>query len=67
MQPHKSSAARIPLRRRFRRLNQAYAFLASYFWLPCPICGEMFGGHECGTKSVPAKDGNGWIACWRHG
>jgi hypothetical protein len=56
------SAAKISLRRRFRRLNQVYAFLASYFWLPCPICGEMFGGHECGTKSVGTR-----IACWRHG
>jgi len=17
-----------------------------YFWLPCPLCGQMFGGHE---------------------
>ena len=22
------------------------AFLSGYFWLPCPICGKNFGGHE---------------------
>lgn len=30
----------------FRPLNRAFAFLAGYFWLPCPKCGQMFGGHE---------------------
>jgi len=23
-----------------------YAFIFAYFWLPCPRCGEYFGGHE---------------------
>ena len=32
---------------RFRRLNHAWAYLAGYFWIPCPNCGRMFGGHEC--------------------
>ena len=22
-----------------------YARIFGYFWLPCPICGKMFGGH----------------------
>ncbi len=22
------------------------AHLGGYFWLPCPNCGKMFGGHE---------------------
>ena len=22
------------------------AFIGGYFWLPCPICGEPFGGNE---------------------
>lgn len=22
------------------------AALGGYFWLPCPLCGTMFGGHE---------------------
>lgn len=31
---------------RFRFLNRLYANLSGYFWLPCPLCGKMFGGHE---------------------
>ena len=29
-----------------RFLHKLYANINGYFWLPCPICGEMFGGHE---------------------
>lgn len=29
-----------------RRCHQAYAYLAGYFWEPCPNCGRMFAGHE---------------------
>jgi hypothetical protein len=29
-----------------RFLHWLYAHLFAYFWLPCPICEEMFGGHE---------------------
>jgi hypothetical protein len=29
-----------------RLLNRLYAFIFGYFWLPCPICRECFGGHE---------------------
>lgn len=30
-----------------RRLaGRLYARCAGYFWLPCPSCGEYFGGHE---------------------
>ena len=31
---------------RNRKLNRAYAKLGGYFWLPCPLCGKEFGGHE---------------------
>jgi len=31
---------------KFRFLNKIYADLCGYFWLPCPICGKNFGGHE---------------------
>ena len=34
---------------RFRTLNRIRAFLGGYFWLPCPLCDEMFGGHEWQT------------------
>lgn len=41
-------------RRRFERrrphlprfLHRWYARLFGYFWLPCPLCREPFGGHE---------------------
>jgi len=29
-----------------RALNRTYARLNDYFWLPCPLCGQAFGGHE---------------------
>lgn len=29
-----------------RWAHKLYANFFGYFWLPCPICGEMFGGHE---------------------
>ncbi len=32
--------------KRPRIFQQMYAFLHSYFWLPCPLCGQHFGGHE---------------------
>jgi hypothetical protein len=29
-----------------RFFHWLYAHLFNYFWLPCPICGKNFGGHE---------------------
>jgi predicted RNA-binding Zn-ribbon protein involved in translation (DUF1610 family) len=29
-----------------RAWNRLRAWLGGYFWLPCPICGQHFGGHE---------------------
>ena len=30
-----------------RRLyNNFRALVGGYFWLPCPLCGQKFGGHE---------------------
>jgi hypothetical protein len=29
-----------------RLFSQLYALFGGYFWLPCPLCGRMFGGHE---------------------
>lgn len=29
-----------------RIFHRLYAFICAYFWLPCPICGRCFGGHE---------------------
>ena len=46
----------------FRLLNKIYAFIMGYFWLPCPNCGKMFGGHESGHKSI-LKNGNLFTVC----
>jgi len=29
-----------------RVIHRIYANLMGYFWLPCPLCRRMFGGHE---------------------
>ena len=29
-----------------RKLNKAFANLFGWFWLPCPLCKQEFGGHE---------------------
>lgn len=42
-------------RGRRRELHRRYARLLGYFWLPCHLCGTMFGGHEW-------KDRNG-LSC----
>ncbi len=48
----------------FRKLR---ADLFGYFWLPCPICHEHFGGFETGgTLNDPGHDGQegtGRIIC----
>lgn len=31
---------------RFRKWNQFRAWFGRYFWLPCPLCGQMYGAHE---------------------
>lgn len=35
-------------RRRPRWFQRIRAKRLGKFWLPCPICNEMFGGHEVG-------------------
>jgi len=29
-----------------RTFNKLYAMANGYFWMPCPLCGQYFGGHE---------------------
>lgn len=50
-----------------RWLRKFRAWLGGWFWLPCPVCGEMFAGYEVRTASafVPV-DGdpyNGRVVC----
>ena len=52
-----------------RWINRLWARLAHLFWLPCPRCGEMFGGHERGptTFDYPgATLGTYEMICFRH-
>lgn len=40
---YKGSKLIVKLPRIFHRI---WAFMNVYFWLPCPLCGKYFGGHE---------------------
>ena len=40
-----------------RSLNRIYAVANGYFWLPCPLCGEYYGGHEVGSIAVGVATG----------
>lgn len=51
--------------RKFRWLNRVYARMFGLFWLPCPICGRMFGGHECGGTLWGEFYVTGSASCWR--
>jgi hypothetical protein len=62
---HKAGG-KMKLMRRFRILNYLYAHLFGYFWLPCPICGNKFGGHEW-THSISYVTGQGIGVCYRDG
>ena len=33
-------------------LRRFWAWLLGYFWLPCPICGRMFGGYETASVGI---------------
>lgn len=35
-----------------RDKHRRHAYRRGYFWLPCPLCGTEFGGHEI-TGSIP--------------
>jgi hypothetical protein len=38
---------------RERRYQERYARRHGYFWMPCPLCSEMFGGHEWRGSGLP--------------
>ena len=48
-----------------RWFNKIYAKLFGYFWLPCPRCDRMFGGHEAGNDVLwdTPKEKSGKICC----
>lgn len=42
--------------RRSRRRERVYARRHGYFWLPCPLCGDYFGGHELRRGVIPYEN-----------
>ena len=48
-----------------RWINRLYAWVAGYFWIPCPRCGLPFGGHESGGTDHVYGSSTGWMTCWR--
>ena len=49
-----------------RRLHQFYAWAFGYFWIPCPVCGRMFGGHEVGEARYTIGPGHFRATCKLH-
>lgn len=49
-------------RKQPRSLQELRATLGGYFWLPCPICGEDFGGHEW-AATLQLTDSRGTGVC----
>jgi hypothetical protein len=49
-----------------RILHRVIAAVGGYFWLPCPVCGRMFGGHEVDHRTGSAiVDGRSMVVCPR--
>lgn len=41
------------MNRGWRNKARRYAQRHHFFWLPCPLCGEPFGGQEWGGAGIP--------------
>jgi len=46
-----------------RWVHRLRAHFGGYFWLPCPICGRRFGGHEWKGVILWVSASMGWAAC----
>lgn len=47
---------------RWRGWHRYYAETHGYFWLPCPLCDQPFGGHEIGGDIPdPTRPPGGWL------
>lgn len=46
-----------------REDHKKYAIGHGYFWMPCPICGTEFGGHEAGEAALWHDPGWGTAVC----
>lgn len=49
-----------------RWCHKLFAHALGFFWLPCPACGEMFGGHEWRDPSVQTDPVTKKGCCPRH-
>lgn len=49
-------------KKRPRFIQRIYAFLHAYYWLPCTICGEYYGGHEAAGTLMTSSTG-GVLVC----
>ena len=52
--------------KRGRLWHQFRAWFGGYFWLPCPLCREPFGGHEWRAGDALAgthHSGTGKLVC----
>jgi hypothetical protein len=47
----------------FRWFNHLRAFICGYFWKACPVCGQMFGGHEFSGQLINTEGGNNQVTC----
>lgn len=46
-----------------RDFHKLYANTFGYFWLPCPICDELFGGHEASGIHLMSTLSSGQSVC----
>lgn len=63
----------VPMRQWPRWIEKCRANMGGYFWLPCPVCGEMFSGREVskmidrGEHPGSFKDGDrSKVCCPKH-
>ena len=42
-----------------RLWNHFIATFGGYFWIPCPLCGQMMGGHEWKKSDYASIPTNG--------
>jgi hypothetical protein len=47
-----------------RWIHKFYAWALGYFWRPCPLCADYFGGHECEPGNIIyTSPGRGLCVC----
>ena len=46
-----------------RWINYLYAYIFGYYWLPCPLCGKNYGGHESFGGGIYLGNGEGKMVC----